>query len=180
MYQFDIRLTDKDYLDYNIFWGIKSPYGSKQILKLRVLLTVVFAIIALLSLSGEGFGAEAFLSIIPAGIVFVIAQLIFVPVFKWVLRGQLNSLKAKGKMGYSPISTIEFGVERFVETTPENKTEQAYTAIERISILKGKVIYIHVNSVMAYIVPFSVFDTKEQETAFLTFLGTKCAVVDLY
>ena len=61
---------------------------------------------------------------------------------------------------------MEFFDEYFTETTPQNKTEQKYDSIERISVIQGKTIYIHVNNVMSYLLPVSCFDSKEQYDAF--------------
>ena len=83
-------------------------------------------------------------------------------------------------MGYSPASDMEFYDECFIETTPENKCEQKYSAIERISVITDKVIYIHVNNVMSYILPFSSFESGEQWNDFLSFIKTKCANIDVY
>ena len=179
-FKFNVHLTDADYLDYNVFGTIKSPYGRKQMRTFRILIAAGILLFSLFILIRDRFTLAAFISASAQWVLLSVIELLMNPFFTWILKSHIKSLKKHGKMGYSPDSEMEFFEDYFVETTPENKTEQAYTAIERISILKGKVIYIHVNSVMAYIVPFSVFDTKEQETAFLTFLGTKCAVVDLY
>ena len=92
----------------------------------------------------------------------------------------LKSLKKQGKMGYSPNSEMEFFDDGFTETTPQNKTEQKYASIERISVVKGKIIYIHVNNVMSYLLPVSCFDSKEQYDAFLNLIKTKCSIVDIY
>ena len=43
-------------------------------------------------------------------------------------------------MGYSPSAVIEFYEDVFIETTPDNKTERKYSAIERISIVDNKVV----------------------------------------
>ena len=40
-FKLHIELTDKDYLDYNLFQTLKSPYGAKTVLGLRILLTVI-------------------------------------------------------------------------------------------------------------------------------------------
>ena len=40
--------------------------------------------------------------------------------------------------------------------------------------------YIHVNNIMAYILPLSCFETKEQYESFLDFMKTKCANIDVY
>ena len=83
-------------------------------------------------------------------------------------------------MGYSPIADMEFYEETFIETTPDNKTERKYSAIERVSVVDDKIIYIHVNNIMSYILPFSSFESKEQFDAFLAFIKTKCETIDTY
>ena len=179
-FKFNVNLDDKDYFDYNVFWTIKSHYGKKQMLKFRIAITVFFGIICLIFLYGGGFSANAFIGVIPYLIVFVLVQLLFNSFFIWTLKGNLKSLKKKGKMGYSPISEIEFDEEGFIETTQDNKSEQKYSAIERVSVIGDKVIYIHVNNVMAYILPSSCFESKEQLEEFLIFIKTKCTDIDIY
>ena len=83
-------------------------------------------------------------------------------------------------MGYSPVSEMEFYDESFIEITPDNKTEQKYSAIERVSVITDKVVYIHVNNVMSYILPLSCFESKEQYNNFLDFVRSKCANIDVY
>ena len=83
-------------------------------------------------------------------------------------------------MGYSSVSEMEFYDESFIEITPDNKSEQKYSTVERVSVIEDKVIYIHVNNVMSYILPLSCFDSKEQYNAFLDFIRTKCANIELY
>ena len=41
-------------------------------------------------------------------------------------------------------------------------------------------IYIHVNNLIAYIIPISCFKNREQYEAFLAFISTKCAKIDDY
>ena len=96
------------------------------------------------------------------------------------LKGHLKSLKKKGKMAYSPFSVIEFYEDVFVVTTPENKTEQKYSSIERISIVSNKMIYLHINNLMAGILPFACFESKAQCDEFFEFIRTKCANIDIY
>ena len=83
-------------------------------------------------------------------------------------------------MGYSPVSEMEFYDESFIEITSDNKTEQKYSAIERVSVITDKVVYIHVNNVMSYILPLSCFESKEQYNNFLDFVRSKCANIDVY
>ena len=179
-FKFLIRLTDKEYLDFNIFWMFQAPYGKKNILKYRITLAVLFLAIGFLSVLGGSFSKDAFLGAIPYLIILVIIQLLLKPFFLSVLKGQLKSLKKKGKMGYSSVAEMEFFEDGFVEITPESKSEQKYSAIERISVVSDKALYIHVNNVMAYILPKATFESQEQYDAFLEFIKTKCATVDTY
>ena len=179
-FKFNITLTDKEYFDYNIFWSLKSPYGKKQIVMLRVVMAVLFCAAAFAFCAGGGFSTDSLIGAIPYLIVLVLFQLLLKPFFSWTLKGHIKSLKKKGKMGYSPVSKIEFYDEMFVETTPDNKTEQKYTAVERVSIIGDTVVYIHVNNVMAYILPRFCFESKEQYDSFLEFIKEKCVNVNIY
>ena len=179
-FQFDVNTTDKDYLDYNKFWMLRSHYGKKQMMGFRIVIAVIFGVYIFISLYGGNFTVDSFISVIPMAILFIIFELLFSSLFIFFLKGHLKSLKKKGKMGYSPSSVIEFYEDSFVETTPDNKTEQRYSSIERISIVDNKMIYIHVNNIMAYILPLSCFETKEQYDEFFEFIKTRCANIDIY
>lgn len=179
-FRFNVNIDDRDYSDYNKFWLIRSPYGKKQIKTFRITIAVLCAIFILISLFCGGFSLESILAIIPLIIILLLAQIFLTGFLSWALKAQIKALKKSGKMGYSPESVIEFYEECFVETTPENKTEHKYSAIERISVVDNKMIYIHVNNVMSYMLPISCFETKEQYNSFFEFIKTKCANIDVY
>ena len=179
-FQFNVNTTDKDYLDYNKFWMLRSHYGKKQMMSFRIVMAVIFGVYIFILLYGGNFTVDSFISVIPMAILLIIFELLFSSLFVFILKGHLKSLKKKGKMGYSPSSVIEFYEDSFVETTPDNKTEQRYSSIERISIVDNKMIYIHVNNIMAYILPLSCFETKEQYDGFFEFIKTKSANIDIY
>ena len=179
-FKFHVNLNDNDYLNYHIFWTVKSPYGKKQMLNSRILIAILFTAISFFSLFGGGFSPAAWIGLIPYAILLVLSELLLNPLFCWILKRNIKSLKAKGKMGYSPVSEMEFYDESFVELTPDNKTEQKYSAVERVSVIADKVIYIHVNNVMSYILPRECFASKEQYAEFLGFIRTKCSRIDMY
>ena len=179
-FKFHITLNDNDYLDYNTFWTFKSPYGRKQMLNFRIIIAILFVAISFLSLFRGEFSADAWIGIIPYVILLVLFELLMNPLFCWILKGNIKNLKSKGKMGYSPVSEIEFYDESFVEITPDNKTEQKYSAIERVSVITDQVLYIHVNNVMSYVLPLSCFESKEQYDDFLNFMKSKCSNIDVY
>ena len=180
LFKFNIYLNDNDYLDFNRFWMIRSPYGKKQILIGRILAAVLLGAMTLVSLVDGSFSLEAWRSALPYIILLALFELLLEPFWSWCIKAQLKSLKKSGKMGYSPVSEIEFYDETFVETTPEAKTEQKYSSIERVSIIAGKVIYFHVSNVTAYLLPLSCFESKEQFDRFYAFIKTKCADLRVY
>jgi len=177
-FQFNIQMTDEDYWEYHKFWIIRSHYGKKQLLSMKILFTAVVAFLFFISLFGSHVSFNSFVVMIS------IIALVFSPFYDFIyghfLKWFLKSMKKKGKAGYSPFSVMEFYEDHFVEMTEENKTEQKYSAIERISIVDQKTIYIHVNNIMAYFLPFACFQSKEQLDDFLEFIKTKCSNIDLY
>ena len=179
-FQFNVNINEEDYLDYNKFWMLRSHYGKKQMSTFRIIFAVIIGLIILISLYGGNFTFDSFIGIIPMAILLVLYELLLSPLFVLFLKCHLKSLKKKGKMGYSPSSVVEFYEDVFIETTPQNKTEQKYLSIERGSVVDNKVVYIHVNNIMSYILPFSCFESNEQYNEFLEFIKTKCSNIDVY
>ena len=172
---FNTQITEQDYLDFNIFVATVSPYGKKQIIELRIFTLIAFGIASLVAVIGG-----SFFVLVPYAIVCAALQLAIKPGYGWLLKRQMRSAISSGKPGYSPSAEIEFFEESFVEKTEYNKTEQKYSSVERVSIIEGRIIYIHVNNVMAYMLPISSFESGEQYKDFLDFIKTKCERVDTY
>lgn len=181
-FRFNVNVSEHDYLDYNKFWMLRSPYGKKQMLTLRVLVNVVFAVFIFISCFGfaEGFATDILISIILLLILLLLFNVFLNKMFSFSLKGQLVALKKKGKMAYSPSSVIEFFDDSFVETTADNKLEHKYSAIERVSVVDNKMIYIHVNNVMAFMLPIASFESMMQYDSFLEFIKGKCNSIDFY
>jgi hypothetical protein len=179
-FKFNVHLTDADYLDYNVFWAIKSPYGKKQMRTFRILIAAAILLFSLFILVRDRFSSDAFFSASAQWFLLAIIEAFLTPFYVWILKNQIKSLKKHGKMGYSPDSEMEFFEDRFTETTPENKTEQKYSAVERISVIGGKYVYIHVNNLMAYILPMSCFASSEEFERFMRFMCAKCGKIDTY
>lgn len=179
-FRFDIKLNDNDYLDFNRFTLIRSPYGKKQMVSFRIILTIMFVAVALFQLITYGFSWNSLFDSIPILIIFVVSQAFLKKLLALSLKGDIKRLKKSGKMPYSPESVIEFYEECFVEITLENKNEQKYSSIERISIVDGKMIYIHINNMMAYILPLYCFASSEQYNDFIDFIKSKCENFKVY
>ena len=179
-FQFAIQLTDEEYFAINKFLMLQSRNGKKKMLIFRISLAVALCAIAFLSLLGGGFTAAAWRGIIPYFILLALFQAGIRPFFLWIIKGNIRSLGKQGKMPYSPTSDMTFGEESFTETTPDNKTEVKYTAIDNVSAIPDQAIYIHINSLLHYIIPVSVFASRQEYEDFLSFLETKCEKVERY
>lgn len=69
-YRFNVTITDQDYLDYNTFWMLRSPYGKKQMKIFRIAITVFWVIASLVTLFMDGFSIVSVFGLIPLVIVF--------------------------------------------------------------------------------------------------------------
>lgn len=179
MFKFNVNLTDNDYLEYNKFWNFRSHYGKHQLITMRIVLAVVIGIFMLAVLIMNGFSKDGFIGIIPLAILLALMEIFLKRYVTYTLKAQLNSLKKKGKVAYSPVSVLEFYDDYLVETTENNKTEQKYSSIERVSIIRGTV-YFHVNSIGAYILPITAFENKDIYDKFVEFIKTKISIIDRF
>lgn len=179
-FRFDISLTDQDYFDYNIFMLLKSPYNKNMILTFRIIVSAFFAIIPSIPLLSNEFSTGTIVGIILILTVIVLYNIFFSKSFARTIKSNMKKQKKKGKLSYTPLSNLEFYDDKFVETSPLNKTEQSYAAIERISIVENRVIYIHENSVVGYIIPRTCFNSPEEFVNFIEFIKTKNSNIQCY
>ena len=179
-YKFKINISDNDYLEYNKFHMLRSPYGKKSLSSLRLTLCAIVIAISFISLIGQGFSADSVITVIPVIIVLILAQIFLKKFLEISIKASVSQLKRKGKMAYSQSSMIEFFDDGFMETAREQRLEQKYSSIERISVIEGKYVYLHVNNIMAFIIPNTAFDSHEQYKEFISFMNEKCPNIDFY
>ena len=180
LFELNIKLSEKDYFEFNEFWMLRSHYGKAQMVKFRIGIALVAFLAVLGFCIGDASLEDKLIYLIAYAVVMTVFQLLFNRFMLLSLKGQIKALKKKGKMAYTPESTMQFDDSVFIETTPTERAERSYSSLERVSILSGKVVYIHLNNVTAYIVPRDSFDSEEQYNAFLEFIKTKCANIDVY
>lgn len=89
-------------------------------------------------------------------------------------------LKGRAKKPYTPEATIEFYDDFFKEITPDSKTEVSYTAIDKIYVVMNSYVFIFIDSIRGYIVPFASFRNAEEEKDFLVFLGTLTPNIEFF
>lgn len=180
LFKIDITIDDREYLDFNLFWIFKAPNGAKRIRRLRTTLAVLLILAILALLTQTGISSAALLGLLPVLAVGLLMQLLLRPLLTWSLKSSIKAMKKNGKPGYSPNATLEFYEDRFVERTPLQTTELSYEVIERISVLEGKAIYIHLSSMSAHILPRPCFSSHAEYDGLLVFLKTKLPKIDYY
>lgn len=178
---FDTKITETDYYKFNLFMNFKSFYGKKQLVKALVSVGIFFVIFSVLVLVTNGVNRDALVRISGALALLAGWVLLSFVIVMLILKARMKKMKKTGKLLYSPQATIEFYDDRFVEMTDENKTENKYTAIDRVSILKREgTVYIHMNALVSHIIPKSSFENDGQFNEFAEFVKTKCNGIDLY
>ena len=178
LFRFRVALTEREYLDYNLFNGLRSFYSRKRVLFLRVFLALLGCLSVLIILIQEHF--TSFYLLIPIVLFFLLFEVLLKPVLTLTVRISIWSIKKQGKMPYAPLSDLLFYDDRLIDATPDLKTELRYSAIERVSVVTGKTVYLHFNGVSACIMPAYSFESAEQYERFIAFIRTKCAAIDLY
>ena len=168
-YQFQISLTEDDYLQFNLFHALRSPYGAKNTLRIRILTDLILVLFVALFFIFDGVNTGTVAAAVAMLIYIIVVHLCYRRILTSTIKRNIKAQKKRGKVAFSPLSTMEFFEDHFVESTEENRTEQKYTVVERISVVENRYVYLHTNSLMAYIIPMASFASKEEYQAFFEF-----------
>ena len=173
LYKFECRTTDKDYYEFNKYHTTDSPDVKKSGLIGKLYVPVIFFIMFIYYIiRGDDWYTLSF-----ALILFTIISIIWIfslkPLSLFFLKLHIKFMKKNGKLPYSEQATLEFFDDCFIETTENTKTEVKYDAVFKIRINESKAIYIYQNAVLAYIIPFDVFDTIAERYNFIEFIRLK-------
>lgn len=179
-FHFDIEISQSDYLDYNYFVSLKMPAGKKQMRTMRVFLWIaiavsLFRIVQSIILSWS-------VPILPLAFLLLMSvwQILLPAYNKFFVRLNVNRFAKSGKLPYSPHAVMEFYDDHFSEKDGVSSGEAEYAAIERISVVEGKAVYLQRDSLAAYIIPMSAFESDEQYRAFIDFMSTKVTDIKYY
>ena len=142
-FKFNVITNDQDYLDFNEFHMLRSPYGKKQTAAVRIVVTVIISVFILAFLIDSGFTQGAFVGVVPLVAILVLFEVFFNKLMVGSIKTQIKTMKKRGKMTYTPEAVLEFSEDTFTETSADMKTERKYSTVERISVVDNKMIYIH-------------------------------------
>lgn len=172
-FSFNVKLTDEDYLLFNEFTLKNSGMSKRGDLLSKILVSIIFLVSCANLLITDGITPVSVVGVIILcllGLIFLLCSKKFNTVFTKAFTRFM--LKGKAKKPYTPESALEFYDDFFKEIAPDNKTESNYTAIDKICVVMNSYIFIFIDSIRGYVIPFTSFKDAEEEKAFLAFLGT--------
>ncbi len=180
LFQLNVNLNEDDYFAFNLFHTFESTHGKKMIKKSRNFFILVMFILAVLFLLMEEWTVISVVYMILLLLVLFLWIVFFKMLLRLNIRYQIKQLKKLGKLPFDPISTLEFYEDRIVEITASSRTEQNYTALERIYIAKDQYIFLYKTSVSAYMLPIAQVNAQLNQESFIDFLTKKCTNVEYY
>ena len=179
-FSFNVKLNDDDYYLFNEFTLKHSSMSKKTETAARILVTLIFLLGTVNIFISNGINTS---TVITAAILVALWVVFFRCFEKFnnkVIKSQLKTLLKKGKKPYTPDSVLEFYDDFFKEISPDNKSEIRYTAIDKISVVKNRYIFLFLDGIRGYVVPYGCFENEEQEKEFIGFLGTVCNKTEFF
>ena len=170
MFTYQCRLSEKDYIDFNLFTLRGNPAYKRSMLLIRLVVPVMFAAVTAINLLDKQEGI--LFKVVFAAVITLIWELIAKPLYDHItLRTIKTQLKHGGSL-YTREYTLTFDEDCLTDTAPEQETKLYYGKIERIAVHMGAV-YVYPTSVTAMILPAAVFPTEADREALLGFLAQK-------
>lgn len=178
-YQLKLSLTEEDYLAFNQYHSLQSPFGKKMVRKSQIFF--VCAMIVLAALIFLVFGRTTFAMAYAGalGLFTIVYLLLFKKIIKRTIKAQIKQIKSASKLPYDPESTLEFYEDTLVELAAGKRLEQSYGVLERICIWGEDYIFLYSSSVNAYILPMAQVKAQVDVAAFMDFLSQKCGAIEV-
>ena len=173
MFQFQIDLTDKDYLCFNRHHLYHSKPGRSFRTKMKVIVPVIFALFLLLFWILELPASFIWTEAVLLAILTVLWFCFFRKFMQMLLKKQVKNMKKAGRLPYQRQTTLVFDEEEIVETSDQSEFRNQYDAIEKVC--NGSCgLYLYLNAVQAFLIPDRAFAGPEEKQALLEFLRRKC------
>lgn len=176
MFEFNVTLSDDDYLLFNKYHLLNSPIGKKGLMSIRFFIPFIcFMFVIILCIAGSDFGL-----ILIESILMTIISIIWIGFSKKVFLKSMNNrilkMKREGRLPYSNQAIFKFDNEKIQEITPDSESVIKYSLVEKIAVTENA-IYIYISSVQAYILPVTVFTDEMEKVKFLEFIKMKSDII---
>jgi len=174
-YQFEFKLSDVDYFEFNKFYIENAATHKDSLLNNRWLLGSACLFLSLsafyvFSVTGT------LLTLIVAVFALAVSAVYLVGLNRFfasiMIKSAMKRMKKDGKLPYGKDNIIQFDEDSIIEFADEAETKRKYSAVEKVVCGKSA-IYIFTDAAQAYILPLSVFGAETQRNEFLTFINRK-------
>lgn len=179
-FRFNINLTEEDYLAFSQFTSFESVIGKKQLTKSRIVFIALMAFMVVLPMIICGFTLPFLVFAIFVTLITLIYMLLLKKILTLNIKAQIKRMKKTGKLPCDFESVYEFNEESVIETTSSTRTEQSYSALEKICVVKDRYILLYNSSISAYILPLQQIKAQSNADEFLRFISEKCNTVEYY
>ncbi|MCL2638604.1 MAG: YcxB family protein [Oscillospiraceae bacterium] len=175
MFEFKFKVTEKDYLDFNIFHYENNPINKKSTKIIYIVTFTIFAaIVANLVLTAEPEDTlfALIFGIVSLGVAIPVVLLIQKPFNKLFYRFNIYILKKSGKLPFDTDNSLKFADDDYTEVTPDTESKIKYSKIEKVLVSENAV-YIFTSAMQAHIIPLSAFENEQQKEQFCAFINQK-------
>jgi hypothetical protein len=170
MLQYQCRLSEQDYIDFNLFTVHSNPAYKRAILLVRLILPAMFLVLTAFSLAAKREGV--LIQTVIYAVVILIWELLVKRLYDFItLRTIKTQLKNSGSL-YAPEYTLSFNEDHILESTQQTESRVSYEKLERIAVHMGAV-YVYPTSVTAMIIPAAQFPAEADRERLLAFLGQR-------
>ena len=178
-FSFDVKLTEKDYFEFNKFYLLRMK-KHRTLSVVRIVLSVILSILGLFVILSDAYTLKFKIFYSVAILVFFLYFVFYKKIIEFSLKSTIKRLKKTGKLPFSPVATVEFYDDCFVSVTDTARAESKISAIEKVSVVDNNTVYVHLSSVSAEIIPFSAFESEAQRKEFFEFIKSKSIEITEY
>ena len=168
MYEFKYQVTEKEYLDYNIYHMNTSPDMKKRFLFYRLMVPLFLVLWAVVTYDPARNLTIQILFVLGFSVLWFF---LVKPLLIWSVTRRISRMGKTGKLRFEQENTVRFADDEMVTIVEEQEIKAAYAALERIAVY-GTTMYIHGREAV-YLLPLSVFASGAEQDAFTQFLQGK-------
>ncbi len=149
LYRINIDINDDDYIKFNIFHQFCTAAEKRLVMVSRIIIALIPLFMCLFYVTSSD-DTEDYIGMIAVDIILAVVFFFAAkPIVKFFAKFTVRLAIKNGKKPYSPLSTIEFYENYFIEYTSDNKSHVNYSAIENVYKSGTDMLYLFCNSINA-------------------------------
>lgn len=174
MYQFTIELTEEDYINFNMTHYFNAPMNKKNKFIMQYITPLFMALLAplfaMFLYKSSNVNPVIIYAAFGTGILLYLIR--FKKFIRKTIKKNIDKMKKTGKLPFDVSSTLVFGPDVITSASPKSESMVYYSALERID-QDEHAFYVYYSTMQAFIVPFKVFASQEEQAQFKAFIQSK-------